>query len=179
MERTESEQIQWDHRDRTVESRATDRRQLALAHNREPWMTGVDHRLPPIRAQRPKAFDKNPAPPPAGLSWHEASSARRRGSARARCPSRRTPGPAFHASRFQAAIWLGCSSCLVASSATVVWPLIASSATLALNSAENRLRVLMVRSKRCIMAVSSVFWMISNALAVVPWGIPEGIKTPN
>ena len=42
------------------------------------------------------------------------------------------------------AIWVGCSSCLVASSATVSWPLIASSATLALNSAENRLRVLMV-----------------------------------
>src|ERR1039457_3024287 len=48
------------------------------------------------------------------------------------------------ASRFQAAIWVGCSSYLVASSATVWWPLIASSATLALNSAENRLRVLMV-----------------------------------
>jgi hypothetical protein len=32
---------------------------------------------------------------------------------------------------------------LVASSATVSWPLIASTATLALNSAENRLRVLM------------------------------------
>ena len=37
-----------------------------------------------------------------------------------------------------------CSSCLVASSATVSWPLIASSATLDLNSAKNRLRVLMV-----------------------------------
>src|SRR5271170_5880958 len=32
----------------------------------------------------------------------------------------------------------------LASSATVSWPLMASSATLALNSAENRLRVLMV-----------------------------------
>src|SRR5271167_3423475 len=48
------------------------------------------------------------------------------------------------ASRLQAAIWVGCSSCLVASSAIVSWPLIAASATLALNSAENRLRVLMV-----------------------------------
>src|SRR5271169_7126090 len=48
------------------------------------------------------------------------------------------------ASRYHAAIWVGCSSCLVASSATVSSPLIASSATLALNSAENRLRVLMV-----------------------------------
>src|SRR5271169_4098421 len=48
------------------------------------------------------------------------------------------------ASRFHAAIWVGCSSCLVASSATVSWPLIASNATLALNSAENRLRVLMI-----------------------------------
>src|SRR3984885_15678725 len=48
------------------------------------------------------------------------------------------------ASRFQASICVGCNSCLVASSATVSWPLIASSATLALNSAENRLRVLMV-----------------------------------
>jgi hypothetical protein len=37
-----------------------------------------------------------------------------------------------------------CSSCLVASAATVRWPWIASSATLALNSAVNRLRVLMV-----------------------------------
>ena len=46
-------------------------------------------------------------------------------------------------SRFQAGICVGCSSCLVASSATVSWPLIASSATFALNSAENRLRVLM------------------------------------
>src|SRR6185437_4636689 len=48
------------------------------------------------------------------------------------------------ASRFHAAICVGCSSCLLARSATVSWPLIASSATLALNSAENRLRVLMV-----------------------------------
>src|SRR4029078_9864709 len=48
------------------------------------------------------------------------------------------------ASRFHAAIWVGCRPCLGASSATVSWPLIASSATLALNSAENRLRVLMV-----------------------------------
>ncbi len=39
---------------------------------------------------------------------------------------------------------VGCSSCLLASSATVSWPLIASSATLALNSAENRLRVLIM-----------------------------------
>src|SRR6266487_5945391 len=48
------------------------------------------------------------------------------------------------ASRFQAAICVGCSSYLIASSATVWWPWIASSATLALNSPENRLRVLMV-----------------------------------
>src|SRR5450432_2134510 len=48
------------------------------------------------------------------------------------------------ASRFHAAIWVGCSSCLVSRSATVRWPWIASSATLALNSAVNRLRVLMV-----------------------------------
>jgi hypothetical protein len=39
-------------------------------------------------------------------------------------------------SRFQAAIWVGCSSCLAASSATVSWPLIASSADLAWNSAK-------------------------------------------
>src|SRR5215207_5312433 len=44
----------------TVERRATDRRQLALAHDRKPWMTGVDHRLPPIQAQRSKAFAKKP-----------------------------------------------------------------------------------------------------------------------
>jgi len=48
------------------------------------------------------------------------------------------------ASRFHAAICVGCSSCLVASSATVRWLWIASSATLALNSAVKRLRVLMV-----------------------------------
>src|SRR5258707_9047599 len=41
-----------------VERGARDRHQLALAHDREPWMTGVDHRLPPIPAQRSKAFDK-------------------------------------------------------------------------------------------------------------------------
>src|SRR6202050_2387132 len=42
----------------TIERRPTDRRKLALAHDREPWMTGIDHRLPPIQAQRSKAFDK-------------------------------------------------------------------------------------------------------------------------
>ena len=41
-----------------VKRRAADRHQLALAHDREPWMTVVDHRLPPIMAQRSKAFDK-------------------------------------------------------------------------------------------------------------------------
>src|SRR3990170_5052983 len=42
----------------TVERCARDRHQLALAHDREPWMTGIDHRLPPITAHRSKAFDK-------------------------------------------------------------------------------------------------------------------------
>ena len=32
--------------------------QLRLAHNREPCMAGVDHRFPPIQAQRSKAFYK-------------------------------------------------------------------------------------------------------------------------
>ena len=41
-----------------VERRARDRYQLALAHDREPWMTGFDHRLPPIQAQRSKALAK-------------------------------------------------------------------------------------------------------------------------
>ena len=32
----------------TVEQRTRDRLQLALPHNREPLVTGIDHRLPPI-----------------------------------------------------------------------------------------------------------------------------------
>jgi hypothetical protein len=46
------------HRRLTVERRATDRCQLALAHNREPWMIRFDHCLPPIQAQRSKALAK-------------------------------------------------------------------------------------------------------------------------
>ena len=42
------------------------------------------------------------------------------------------------ASRFHAAICVGCSSCLVASSATVAWPLIASSAFVGATKAEIR-----------------------------------------
>src|SRR4029079_12327755 len=128
-----------------VERRAADRYQLALAHDREPWMTGVDHRLPPIQAQRSKAFDKKSR---STTSWPILAcsfvSSASRFCSRALPFSSKTLANFSIASRFQAAIWVGCSSCLVASSATVSWPLIASSATLALNSAENRLRVLMV-----------------------------------
>src|SRR5215211_3070782 len=108
-------------------------------------MTGIDHCLPPIQAQRSKAFDKKSR---STTSWpilacSFVSSASRLCS-RALPFSSKTLASFSTASRFQAAIWVGCSSCLVASSATVSWPLIASSATFALNSAENRLRVLMV-----------------------------------
>src|SRR5271155_3500919 len=41
-----------------IERRPRDRRQFALADNREPWMIGVDHGPPPIKAQRSKAFAK-------------------------------------------------------------------------------------------------------------------------
>src|SRR2546422_1758061 len=129
----------------TIERGARDRHQLALAHDREPWTTGVDHRLPPIQAQRSKAFDKKSR---STTSWPILA------CSRAISPSRlfsrsgpfssKTWASFSTASRFQAAICVGCSSYLIASSATVWWPWIASSATLALNSPENRLRVLMV-----------------------------------
>ena len=107
-------------------------------------MTGIDHHLPPIQAQRSKAFDKIPLHNkladlgvklgdlaiPALLALgaliveHLGQLLHR--LALPRCNLRRmqlVPGRQL---------------------ATVSWPLIASSATLALNSAENRLRVLMV-----------------------------------
>ena len=43
---------------RPIERGARDRRQFALADNREPWMTWIDHVPPPIKAQRSKAFAK-------------------------------------------------------------------------------------------------------------------------
>src|SRR5450631_4241353 len=46
------------HRRLTVERRTADRCQLALAHNREPWMIRFDQCLPPIQAQRSKALAK-------------------------------------------------------------------------------------------------------------------------
>ena len=42
----------------TIERGAGDRHQLALADNGEPWVTGIDHHLPPIQAQRSKALAK-------------------------------------------------------------------------------------------------------------------------
>src|SRR3954468_11462327 len=108
-------------------------------------MTGLDHRLPPIQAQRSKAFAKKSRSttswPILACSFVNSAS---RFCSRAAPFSSKTVASFSIASRFQAAIWVGCNPCLVASSATVSWPLIASSATFALNSPENRLRVLMV-----------------------------------
>src|SRR5260221_10232868 len=108
-------------------------------------MTGVDHRLPPIPAQRSKAFDKKSR---STTSWPILAcsfvSSASRFRSRSKPFSSKTLASFSIASRFQAAILVGCSSCLLASSATVWWPWIASSATLALNSPENRLRVLMM-----------------------------------
>ena len=55
----------------------TDRRQLVLARDREPWMTRIDNHLPPIQAQRSKAFDKKSRSTTTDQSWPEASSSRR------------------------------------------------------------------------------------------------------
>src|SRR5215204_6257187 len=108
-------------------------------------MTGIDHCLPPIQAQRSKAFDKKSR---STTSWPILAcsfvSSASRFCSRALPFSSKTWASFSTASRFQAAIWVGCKPCLVASSATVAWPLSASSATFALNSAENRLRVLMM-----------------------------------
>src|SRR5678816_1096812 len=54
----QSERCRALHRRLTVERRAADRCQLALAYDREPWMIGFDHCLPPIQAQRSKALAK-------------------------------------------------------------------------------------------------------------------------
>src|SRR5215207_2095689 len=108
-------------------------------------MTGIDHCLPPIQAQRSKAFDKKSR---STTSWPILAcsfvSSASRFCSRALPFSSKTWASFSTASRFQAAIWVGCKPCLVASSATVAWPLSASSATFALNSAENLLRVLMM-----------------------------------
>src|SRR3989304_1231312 len=108
-------------------------------------MTGIDHRLPPIQAQRSKALAKKSR---STTSWPIFACSRAispsRAFSRSGPFSSKTLASFSTASRLQAAIWVGCSSYLVASSATVWWPWIASSATLALNSPENRLRVLMV-----------------------------------
>ena len=114
-----------------VERRPRDRYELALSDNGEPLVTGIDHRLPPIQAQRSKALAKKSRSTTSWpiLAWSFVTSASRVCS-RALAFSSNTLASFSIASRFQAAIWVGCSSCLVASSATVWWPLIASSATL-------------------------------------------------
>ena len=51
-----------------VGSRENDERLILASftgYDREPSMTGIDHHLPPIQAQRSKAFDKKSAP----ISW--------------------------------------------------------------------------------------------------------------
>src|SRR5260221_9374154 len=111
-----------------VERGARDRHQLALAHDREPWMTGVDHRLPPIPAQRSKAFDKKSR---STTSWPILAcsfvSSASRFRSRSKPFSSKTLASFSIASRFQAAILVGCCSCLLASSAYVLLLWIASS----------------------------------------------------
>src|SRR5258706_10821860 len=99
-----------------VERGARDRHQLALAHDREPCMTGVDHRLPPIPAQRSKAFDKKSR---STTSWPILAcsfvSSASRFRSRSKPFSSKTLATFSIASRFQSAIYVGCSSALLPS----------------------------------------------------------------
>src|SRR5690606_38224893 len=128
-----------------VERGSRDRDQLALATDREPFVIGINHHSPPIQAQRSKALAKKSR---STTSWPILACSFITSASRPTCASEALSSNALAkfsmACRFHCVIWLGWSWCFVASSEIVRSPRMASSATLALNSAVNRLRVFML-----------------------------------
>src|ERR1019366_8396421 len=130
-----------------VEGRSAGRHQRALPPNRQPRMVRLDHLSPPVHAQRPKALDKKSR---STTSWPilacSLSISPSRAPSVASALPENTPASPSMACLRQAAIIVWWTPCFVANCDRVSSPFSASSATLALKSAEYRFRFPVIKS---------------------------------